>query len=226
MRQVLARLWFALTAVAVVTGVVVQLFAVETEGGHFTGAAAVLNVFVFFTVTSNLLLGATCLLLAIRLEHESLLFRALRLSAVLSIAVVGIVFHIALAPLYEFAGLAAVANVLLHTVTPIMGVLGWLVFGPRREAGGRVVAWSVAYPIAWLVFTLVRGPFVRDFYPYPFLEVAAHGYPRVLLNSLVVAILFLVLAAGASALDRRLPRLDAGDPARPADPVPDPKLPR
>ncbi len=211
MKHAFARLWFALTAAAVVTGVVVQLFAVETEGGHFTGAAAVLNVFAFFTITSNLLLGAICLLLAIRLDRESLVLRALRLSSVLSIAVVGIVFHIALAPLYEFSGLAAVANVLLHTVTPIMGVLGWLVFGPRGQADRRVVAWSIAYPIAWLVFTLVRGPFVRDFYPYPFLEVAAHGYPRVLLNCLIVAVLFLALAAGASLLDRKLPRLDTDD---------------
>ena len=211
MEQVLARLWFALTAAAVVTGVVVQLFAVETEGGRFTGAAAVFNVFAFFTITSNLLLGAICALLAIRLDRGSPAFRALRLSSVLSIAVVGIVFHIALAPLYEFAGLAAVANVMLHTVTPIMGVLGWLVFGPRGRTDTRVVAWSIAYPIAWLVFTLVRGPFVRDFYPYPFLEVAAHGYPRVLLNCLIVAVLFLALAAGAALLDRRLPQLGAGD---------------
>ena len=206
MEQVLARLWFALTTAAVVAGVVVQLFAVETEGGRFTGAAAVLNVFAFFTITSNLLLGVICALLAIRLDRGSLAFRALRLSSVLSIAVVGIVFHIALAPLYEFAGLAAVANVVLHTLTPIMGVLGWLVFGPRGRTDRQVVAWSVAYPIAWLVFTMIRGPFVRDFYPYPFLEVAAHGYPRVLLNCLLVAVLFLGLAAGAAALDKRLPR--------------------
>ena len=206
MRQPLARLWFVATAIVVVIGVIVQLFAVDTDAGHFRGTAAVLNIFVFFTIDSNLLLGATSLLLAIRLERSSVLFRALRLSAVLSIAVVGIVFHIALAALYEFAGLAQVANVLLHTVTPIMGVLGWLVFGPRRQTDARVVGWSVAYPVAWLVFTLVRGPFVGDFYPYPFLEVLAHGYPRVLLNSLIVAVLFLALAAGAAALDRRLPR--------------------
>jgi len=58
--------------------------------------------------------------------------------------------------------------------------------------------------VAWLVFTLVRGPLVGDYYPYPFLDVAQHGHPTVLVNSAVVAVLFLGLAAGAHLLDRRL----------------------
>ena len=206
MKQALARIWFALTTLVVVAGVIVQLLAVDTEGGHFTGTAAVLNVFVYFTITSNLLLGAITLVLAAGRSPLSTVFWALRLSSVLSILVVGIVFHLALAPLVEFSGLAQVSNLLLHTVTPIMGPLGWLVFGPRGRVDRRVVAWSVVYPVAWLVFTMVRGPFVGDFYPYPFLEVVALGYPRVLLNCLLVAALFLGLAAGAAALDKRLPR--------------------
>lgn len=206
MKQTLARSWFALTALVVAVGVVVQLFATNTETGQFKGAAAVFNVFAFFTITSNLLLGAICLLLAVRLDRSSVAFRSLRLSAVLSMAVVGIVFHVALAPLYEFAGLGAVSNLLLHTVTPLMGVIGWLAFGPRGQTDVRVVGWSVGYPIAWLVFTLVRGPLAGDFYPYPFLEVVGLGYPRVLLNCLIVAVLFLLLAAGAAGLDKKLPR--------------------
>ncbi len=206
MRELLGRVWFALTALLVVVGVVAQLFAAETETGHFRGTAAVLNVFCFFTITSNILLGVTCALLAIRTDRGSQLFWALRLSAVLSIAVVGIVFHIALSQLHELAGLGAFANVVLHTITPLMGPIGWLVFGPRGKAGAAVVGWSIVYPVLWLVFTLIRGPLVGDFYPYPFMDVAAHGYPRVLLNCLLVAVLFLALAAGASALDRLLAR--------------------
>ena len=33
------------------------------------------------------------------------------------------------------------------------------------------------FPILWAVFTLVRGPLAQpDFYPYPFMDVAEHGY--------------------------------------------------
>lgn len=95
---------------------------------------------------------------------------------------------------------------LLHTVTPLMAVIGWLPFGPRGQIDARVVAGSLVYPLLWLAFTLVRGPLAGDFYPYPFLDVGEHGYPRVLLNALLVALLLLALAAGAHALDRDLTR--------------------
>lgn len=205
MRALAGRVWFGLTAVLVVVGVVAQLLSIDTHNGHFTGAAAVLNVFAFFTIQSNILLGATSLALAVRTKWSTVL-HALRLSAVLSIAVVGAVFHIALAPLYEFTGLAAFANVILHTVTPLAGVVGWLLFGPRGQAGRAAVVWSAAFPVAWLIFTLVRGPFAGDFYPYPFLDVATLGYATVLGNALLVAALFLVLAAAAAGLDRVLGR--------------------
>ena len=117
----------------------------------------------------------------------------------------GIVYHLVLASQDEPRGWAAVANFLLHTAAPVVGVLGWLLFGPRGLTDRRIVSWSIVYPLLWLVFTLVRGEFV-GFYPYPFVNVDEHGYGRVLLNCLLVAILFLALAAGASYLDRRLRR--------------------
>ena len=86
---------------------------------------------------------------------------------------------------------------------PVVGVLGWLLFGPRGRTDPRIVAWSIVFPLLWLVFTLIRGEFV-GFYPYPFVNVTEHGYPRVLLNCLLVAILFLALEAGATDLDSRL----------------------
>ncbi len=61
--------------------------------------------------------------------------------------------------------------------------------------------------------TLVRGAFVLDRlgnYPYPFMNVGVHGYPLVLLNVLLVAVLFLAISFGALALDRRLPGVRVG----------------
>ncbi len=73
------------------------------------------------------------------------------------------------------------------------------------DTGVRVVGLSLLYPLAWLVFTLVRGP-ISDFYPYPFLDVRVLGYPAVLLNCVVVAVLFVALAAAAAAFDRAMAR--------------------
>ena len=68
-----------------------------------------------------------------------------------------------------------------------------------RSEAGRV--WFGV--TAWLAFTLIRGE-GTGFYPYPFVDVSTHGYGRVLLNCLLVALLFLALAAGATLLDRRI----------------------
>jgi len=206
-KSVAGRVWFAVTAVVVTAGIIIQLVVTATtSNGYFPeNPDRVFNVFAFFTIQSNLLLGATTLLLALNRGGDSLLFRTLRLNGVLCIAVTGIVYHVALAGLDELSGGAAVANLLLHTITPLLGVLGWLFFGPRGQTDTTVVGWSIVYPLLWLVFTLIRGE-GTGFYPYPFVDVSEHGYGRVLLNCLLVALLFLALAAGATLLDRRLRR--------------------
>jgi hypothetical protein len=188
-------------------GIVIQLLVTGTsaggEGFYKENPERVLNVFAYFTIQSNLLLGATCLVLALGQRRESTLFKTLRLNGVLCIAVTGIVYHLVLAGSDSPTGWAWVANFLLHTVTPVLGVLGWLLYGPRRQTDSRIVAWSIVYPLLWVAFTLIRGE-GTDFYPYPFIDVGLHGYPTVLLNCLFVALLFLALAAGATLLDRRL----------------------
>ena len=197
-----------MTAAVVLCGIVVQLVVTAngTEGFFADNPERVFNVFAYFTIQSNLLLGGTTLLLALQPDRpQNTLFRTLRLNGMLCIAVTGIVYHLVLAADDDPQGWAAVANFLLHTAAPVIGVLGWLLFGPRGFTDRRIVAWSIVYPLLWLVFTLVRGEFV-GFYPYPFLNVDEHGYGRVLLNCLLVAILFLALAAGATSLDRRLHR--------------------
>ena len=57
-----------------------------------------------------------------------------------------------------------------------------------------------------MAFTLIRGPLASDFYPYPFANVKMLGYLKVCINSVWIAILFVGVAAGANALDKRLQR--------------------
>ncbi|MFI5730079.1 Pr6Pr family membrane protein [Kribbella sp. NPDC051587] len=184
------RVVSAITAAVALGGVVLQLVV-----------SPVWNVFAYFTIQSNLLLGVTALLLG----QRSTLYKVLRLNGVLCIAVTGIVYHAVLAGTDDLSGWAAVANFLLHTLSPLLGVLGWAFFGPRGLTSWRIAGLSVIYPLAWLAFTLIRGA-ADGFYPYPFVNVTDHGYGQVLLNCLLVAVLFLALAAGATALDRRLSR--------------------
>jgi hypothetical protein len=211
-----ARIWFGLTSLVVGVGIVIQLFATaDVENGRFAALhSRLFNVFCFFTVQSNIIVGVTCLLLALSLDRPSTAFRVLRLDGLLGIVVTFLVFHVALKSLQELSGKAAVADFLLHTASPIMCALGWLVFGPRGWVSWRVVWLSLIFPICWLVFTLIRGPIV-SFYPYPFLDVDEHGYPRVLLSCLVVAILFVGLGGLARLSDGWLNRAGTSNAVTP-----------
>ncbi|MCB0977165.1 MAG: Pr6Pr family membrane protein [Acidimicrobiales bacterium] len=205
----LARSWFACTAFVVLIALVIQVRVVlEQDSGFFdSDAERVANIFTYFTIWSNMLVGVTCALLALRLDRRSRAFRTIYLTGVLMITVTFVVVIVALDPITEYEGKAAAADFLTHKLVPVMSVLGWLIFGPRRQVDRQVVLGSLVIPIVWLIFTLVRGPFASDFYPYPFVDVAELGYPRVLLNCAVVAVLFLGLAMGAQALDERLPKI-------------------
>jgi hypothetical protein len=173
--------------------------------GHFrTPAARGFNTFAFFTIQSNLIAGATALLLAIRLDRTSTVFRTFRLIGLVAITLTGIVYHVALASVLELNGVHQLGNQLVHTVVPILTVAVWLMFGPRGLTSGRIAWLSALFPACWLAFTLIRGAAI-GWYPYPFLDVTRLGYAKAVLNCVWVALLLLALAAAAVAADRKLP---------------------
>ena len=205
-----ARGWFAATALTVLVGLAIQLpVAATNDHGFFpTTAGRVFNVFCFFTIDSNVIVGVTCLLLAIRLDRPSTAFRVFRLMGLVGITITGIVYHVAIARLVEFDGWALVADQITHTIVPIAAVVGWLMYGPRGMVSWRIAGWTLLYPIVWIVFTLIRGPIV-DWYPYHFIDVITIGYGKAALNSLWIALLFLAVSAGLHQLDGWLARVPA-----------------
>ncbi|MGI8697647.1 MAG: Pr6Pr family membrane protein [Mycobacteriales bacterium] len=207
-RQRIARALFAVTALAVLVGLIVQVqVSAGLKGTQFTSTSSlVFNVFCYFTVQSNIIVGATAALLAVRLDHPSTVFRVFRLAGLIAIAITFVVFHLALAHLQDLRGAAAFADGLLHTVVPVLAVSGWLVFGPRRAISWRIAALAVLFPLCWVAFALVRGALI-DFYAYPFIDVRVLGYARVLGNVVLIGLLFFALAAVALTLDRRLPQV-------------------
>jgi len=209
-----ARLFFGLTSGVVTLGLALQLVIILTKGnasGSFaTTPARVVNFFSFFTVQSNILVAVTTGLLAVSLDRRTTLFRVLRLDAVICITVTGVVFHLALASLQELTGWDALADFVLHTLSPALGLLGWVFFGPRRQLTPRIVRWTLLAPVGWLTYALAYGAMVddrhgNDYYAYPFMNAQVHGYVVALLRCSLVAVLFLGLAFGALWLDPRLP---------------------
>ncbi|MEV7092094.1 Pr6Pr family membrane protein [Amycolatopsis sp. NPDC051045] len=206
----LTRAWFAVTALVALTGLVVQVIVTAGDpGGRFTTAAGrVANLFCFFTIDSNLLVIASSAVVVLGAARGTL-FRVLWLDALAGIIVTGIVYQVALAGRHELHGLAFFADTMLHKVTPILFVLGWLLAGPRGAVTWRTVRWSLVYPLVWLAFTLPRGA-LTGFYPYPFVDAGVLGYGRVTLNCVFIGLFFTALAAGAFLYDRRFTRLGSG----------------
>lgn len=182
--------------------------AVHNHAGHFpNGVERGFNTFAFFTTQSNLLVGASSLYLAVRLDRTSTAFKTIRLMGLVAISLTGVVFHVALGRLLDLDGWDWLGNQLVHTVVPLLAVVGWLIVGPRGLTSARIAKLSVLFPAGWLAFTLIRGAVVH-WYPYPFIDVNTIGYGKAILNcfwvAFWVALLLFGLGTGFTVVDRRL----------------------
>jgi hypothetical protein len=99
-------------------------------------------------------------------------------------------------------------NNVFHYIVPIMMVLGWLAFGPRRRIEVRTITMAILWPVAWAIYILIYGA-ITKWYPYPFVDVTTHGYGRVVVNAVAVVAVLLVVTGLYWLGDRRLPATEA-----------------
>jgi hypothetical protein len=218
MSSVTARAWHLL-CLAVATATLVLQVALVVSGASVLDETAVpplgtrlVRLVSYFTIQSNLLVAVVCLTLARDPRRDGPVWRVLRADALLGITLTGLVHFVLLRPLLDLEGASRLADTGLHVVVPVLTVLGWLLFGPRPRLDGRTVGRALLWPVAWLAWTLASGA-ATGWYPYPFLDVAEHGYPRVLLTAGGVTVLFLGFAVAARAVDRALPPTPRDAPA-------------
>lgn len=224
-RVPIARAWHTAIAALALAALVVQIvIAVRVSGtphevavGQLRGSSPpgrIIRVLSFFTIQSNLLSGLVSAQLARRPDRDGPVWRVLRLAALCGITVTGIVYATVLAAIHQPNGAAeTLVNVIVHYLVPIMMVLGWMAFGPRPRTDRTTVLWSLTYPALWLIYTLIRGA-IWKWYPYPFVDVASHGYARVAINAILVSVVLAVVAGLFAFGDRRLPRAPVENPAR------------
>ena len=211
----LARSWNLAVAVLVAVAILVQLWiAIRVSAippGHAVGtlrgtpmANRVLRVLSFFTIQSNIFSGVTSAQLARNPNRDGRIWRAGRLAALFGITVTGIVYGTVLAKVHEPHGWQeTTTNTVFHYVVPIMMVVGWLLFGPRRRIEGRTIARAIVWPLGWLTYILIYGR-ITKWYPYPFVDVITHGYRRVVVNAVLVVAVLLVVTSLYWLGDRRL----------------------
>lgn len=159
--------------------------------------------FAYFTIQSNFLVAITSTVLARNPAEDRLGWRAARLAGIVGITVTALVYVTRLRGLLELDGANWLADLLLHQVVPVLALVAWALAGPRPRIGLRETAYALAWPVAWLGWTLVVGQ-VDGWVPYPFLDADAEGWGAVGIACAGITILFLLLFALYAWLDRRL----------------------
>jgi hypothetical protein len=161
--------------------------------------------FSYFTTQANLLVVATSLSLAFRADRDGPNWRVARLDALTGITITALVHWFLLHPLDDFHGLLWASDTLVHIIVPVLVVLGWLVFGPRRRISVRVVVLGLVWPVLWLLYTLTVGR-ITGWYPYFFLDLGQTRAGEVALYCVAILILLFVVSCLFWMGDRWLPR--------------------
>jgi hypothetical protein len=163
----------------------------------------VVSYFSYFTILTNGL--AAIALTAAALPRNPALAFYRRPGTVTTIAasmiVVGSVYALILRHLWQPQGGQWLADVLLHYAMPPLFVAYWWWAVPKAQLRpGSILRWSL-YPLGYAGYALGLGA-LRGRYPYPFIDVLALGYPRVLLNTAGLTAIFALLCLGLIGLGR------------------------
>jgi hypothetical protein len=186
---------FAALAVAVVawTGLIVQLIASTGLTGSIGQALWAMSR--YFTVITNLLIAGLFTAIALGREPRPKFVGLVTLAILL----VGIVHATMLRGLIKLSGGEVLADVLLHSVAPIVVPLWWLAFAPRRRFSWQDPWHWILLPLAYFAYALGRGA-MEGRYAYPFIDVGSLGWPNVLLNAAVIAAGFVIGGYGLVAI--------------------------
>lgn len=175
------------TAALIVAAVVAQFmttFTLASDKGRDV-TTTVVNFFSFFTILSNCL-GAIIMLigglwLLTRGRSRQWEPRALSyawVSVMTYMVITGIVYNLLLRGyVLEQGATVAWSNEVLHLIAPIIFLLELVLCIARRPLAWTAMGVATIFPIAWVIYTLLRGETVTNpttgdpfWYPYPFLN--------------------------------------------------------
>lgn len=191
--------WFSL-------GLQLVLIINRMTGEGDTVIEAVWRYFGFFTILTNIAVALVATAMVFSPNHILARARARMITAA-SIALVGIVYSVALRSVWSPAGWQLVADRGLHDVAPVMFLLAWFLADHGRLAW-RDALLAVVAPIAYLIYAITRGA-LDGWYAYWFLDLSQLSGIEFIRNTLVIALVFCLFALALIALDKWLARRSA-----------------
>lgn len=218
----LATVWTAVRLVAagvVAAAIVAQGFSTiggaAASGQHVATAAA--NFFSYFTILSN---AATVVVQAWagfarlrRARRTSLDPRGLTTAfacVTTYMLITGVVYNVLLRAISIGPDTVRWANEVMHVAAPLLLLLDLVAGTGHRMLRWRAAFAALLFPLAWIVYTLVRAPFITAptsgtpyWYPYPFLDpYGPAGWGGVWTYIVVIAAGILAVAFGVVAVLR------------------------
>lgn len=208
----------AVAAVAIIAAVVAQ-FVSSVAGAVDNGrdvVTTVANFFSFFTILSNVSASVVLLLLVGRFaRRRHVEVDPPALATVLAwvstyMIVTGVVYNLLLRGLPLQPETVGWSNEILHVWGPLFLLLDVLLGSGRRRLPWAAALGAAIFPIAWIVYTLVRAPLITNpttgapyWYPYPFLNPnEGGGWASVAVYIVIIAVVIVGLAVGVVAIGR------------------------
>lgn len=191
--------WFAL----------ISQFYLILQSGTGTTAEIIIRFFSFFTILTNLIVALCSSILFFKstaVNREGFFYKPSTLTAItVYITIVGVVYNAILRFLWQPKGLQYITDELLHTVIPIMFILMWLLFVPKKGLKFTDAFTWLIYPFVYLIYIAIRGQVTRE-YPYPFINADQLGYGKALINAGALALAIMGLSLFLIAIGKFLSR--------------------
>ena len=158
---------------------------------YFTIESSLINIAVFFV-------GGV---MALRLATDTRFFTTVRMATLTYAVVTAGVYNLLLRNVPyagDYVGLQW-PNEIIHVWVPLFILLDWLFSSGRPALPWSSLRLVVVFPVAWLLYTLMRGAASGGrIYPYPFLDPATAGWGSVI--GYIVGLTAFLLAIGALAV--------------------------
>lgn len=201
------RIYITIGALLAWFAVILQLYLI-IENRVRTIFDTVIQFFSYFTILTNILVAVcfTMLLLQSASARRNFFSRAKVLTAItVYITIVGLVYNLILRKLWNPEGMQLIADELLHSVNPVVFVLFWFIFVPKKALQWKDAFPWLIYPFFYCLYILIRG-WISGLYPYPFIDVNDLGYYNVLINTGILFLAFFLISLLFVAIGKMMAR--------------------
>ena len=200
------KMYMTITAIIAWAGLALQFYFILQSTIGYSKIKLATNYFSYFTILTNLLI-AICLTSVLVSPSSRLgnFFSKVTVQSALAlyIFIVGLVYNTILRGIVTLAGLEWITDNILHVVVPVLFVIYWLVFVPKRILKYKDGMPWIFYPLVYLVYSMIRGSIVH-WYPYPFLNADVFGYQKVVVNIVGMVAAFFVVGLLMIAVNRSM----------------------